>query len=210
MEKLKDPAMLLSLANSIGLVGSTAYFYKQLEAVRADMVKISQTLTGVLRKLSEMEKGEQQKGEALHTLNDQIKHINQQVSDLPSFEFADNVEFDLDEIVAALSDHDIHVERAAPVQRGYGQPRRSGDRRGPARRALSDPELDDRRDTRRSVRSQSRQPAREPVREPVRESTRDTPRETARVQVARSEPSSGYDDDTDLIGEVRRQQQTRN
>jgi TolA-binding protein len=217
MEKLKDPAMLLSVANSIGLVGTTAYFYKQLEAIRLDMVKMSQTLTGVLRKLSEMEKGEQHKGEALHTLNDQIKHINEQIEELPSFDTVDNIDFDLSEIITVLEEHNIRVERPSQQQR----PRRSGDRRVSSRR---DTDMDDRRDissrrvtVRSSDRSRSdtsrdsdaRVPVRQPVREPVRESVREPVRES-RAQQSRSEsrlePATSYEDDADLIGEVRRQQ----
>lgn len=221
MEKLKDPAMLLSVANSIGLIGTTAYFYKQLEAIRLDMVKMSQTLTGVLRKISEMEKGEQNKSEALHVLNDQIKRINDQIDELPSFDAIDNMDIDLSEIIAVLEENNIPVERPSQLQRT----RRSGDRRVPNRRNAPEPDIDDRRETsarRANVRSSDRSDrsdrsridssrdmdSRQIVRQPIRESRpqpmRNDPRQESR-QEQRGD-STGYEDDADLIGEVRRQQ----
>ena len=141
--------------------------------------------------------------------NDQIRQINDQIIDLPSFDNIDNIDLDLSEIIAVLQDNNIAIERPSLNQR----PIRSGDRRGPPpRRQLSDHDVSDRRDTSvrkplpRTQRSDTsrdvearpsvRQPVREPVREPARES---------RLQQSRTEPT-GYEDDTDLIGEVRRQQ----
>lgn len=227
MEKLKDPAMLLSVANTIGLVGTTAYFYKQLEAIRLDMIKMSQTITGVVRKLAEIEKGEQHKGEVLHTLNDQIKRINQQIEELPSFDSIDNLDVDMNELVATLEEHNIIIERPSQVQR----PRRSGDRR-PRRTDDTDDRRDDRRDTssrRATVRSSdhSRDDRNRPEEQrQTRRSQPDSGRDTRspsqgtdrrhvatmnsqrdfQVQDSRVEPA-GYDDaDADIIGEIRRQQ----
>ena len=200
MEKLKDPAMLLSVANSIGLIGTTAYFYKQLEAIRLDMVKMSQTLNGVVRKLSELEKGEQHKNEALHTLNDQIKRINDQIDELPSFDAVDNLDVDLTEIVTVLSEQNIQVERPSQQSRS----RRSGDRRSARRPTDTDERRDNsaRRATAHSDRSRdmsTRDSDLRSSRQPTRE-TRPAPSRDQRIE------SGGYDDDADLIGEVRRQQ----
>lgn len=207
MEKIKDPAMILSIANSVGLVGITAYFYKQLEAIRADMIKMSSVLTGALRKLSEMEKGEQGKSEALHTLNDQIKRINESIEQLPTFESVDDMGADLSEIVQTLSDNNINVELPSYNPR----PRRSGDRRGPRRQV---PDVDERIEaasrrtmTRSSDVSARRQPPRpQAVRNEPRQESRDRveTRQDARYD-ARSEPGDNGDD-LDLIGEVRKQQ----
>ena len=209
MEKLKDPAMLLSVANSIGLVGSTAYFYKQLEAVRIDMVKMSQTLTAVLRKISEMEKGEQHKSETVHALSDQIKRLNEQIERLPSFDHVDNLDLDLSEIVEILAENNITVERPSQAPRG----RRSGDRRDPYRR---ESDVDDKRydrtqrtttlksrgDTSRDLDSRQ-QSGRTPRTQPA---LRDQP--TQRQQSTPKQTyGESYDDDLDLIGEVRRQNQ---
>lgn len=142
MEKLKDPAMLLAVANSIGIVGTTAYFYKQLESLRLDLVKMSQSFTAVVRKVSEMEKGHQHNNEALHTLNDQIKGINQRLSELASLDNFEDMDVDIDEIISILTDHNINIERPSQSSR-----RRSGDRRPPSHRL----DNEDRRDNRREI-----------------------------------------------------------
>jgi TolA-binding protein len=212
MEKLKDPAMILAITANIGVVGTSAYFYKQLEAIRADLVKMSQTLTGVVRKLAEMEKGDQHKGEALHTLNDQVKNINQAIEDLPSFESIDNLDIDLNEIIAVLEENNIPIERPSQARRI-----RSGDRRDRPRRSnvMDDqmeavrPESSARRNTSRtSDRSRTDDRMRsDDVRTPSR---RETMRQPQSRMDPRTEPAQSYDeDDRDLIDIIRRQQ-TRN
>ena len=108
MEALKDKAMYLTVANSVGLFGATTYFYRQLETMKLDMVKISQTLTGIVRKLSEIEKGDQNKTEALHTLNEQIKRMN---DELESIQLIDIIDNDIDELVNVLQDNNINFDR---------------------------------------------------------------------------------------------------
>lgn len=193
MEKMKDPAMLLSLANTAAIVGTAVYFYKQVEAVRLDMVKVSQTLNGVLRKISEMEKGDQNSNEALHALNEQIKNINDQIIDLPSFDDVANADMDITEIIEILEDNNIVVKRPSQSQRV----RRSGDRRAPPpRRPTVDPETDE---------TPRRSALRASERTPRVDSSRDFDQ---RQQRPRTTPQPNYEDDTDLIGEVRRQTRT--
>jgi len=108
MEALKDKAMYLTVANSVGLFGATTYFYRQLETMKLDMVKISQTLTGIVRKLSEIEKGDQNKTEALHTLNEQIKRMN---DELESIQLIDIIDNDIEELVNVLQDNNINFDR---------------------------------------------------------------------------------------------------
>lgn len=121
--------MLLSLANSIGLVGSTAYFYKQMEAMRLDMVKISQTLNGVVKKLAEAEKADQNRSEALHTLNTQVKDLNTAIEEIPSFTEFQDLDEDVDAIVETLNEQSIPVERPSQTPRSYKRDRRNGSRR---------------------------------------------------------------------------------
>lgn len=144
MERLKDPSMLLSVTNTVALIGTTAYCYKQLESFRLDMIKMSQTITGLVRKITEMEKTDQNKNEGLHALSDQLKRINQQLEDVPTFEALDNLEIDLNEIVAVLGEKEIHVERPSLAPRV----RRSGDRRSTTRRF---DEVEERREERRNI-----------------------------------------------------------
>lgn len=205
MEKLKEPSMLLSVANSIGIVGITAYFYKQIEAQRLDLIKMSQTLTVIARKLAEMEKGEQHKGEALHTLNDQIKTINQQLENMPSFDTFNNMDDDVSEIIAVLEENNIPVDRPSQTVRS----RRNGDRKHGSRRTDEDDRMSSssrRSNIRSSDRSYMKEEGRASARDDIRPSSRrDTSRDNRPRQELRQEPC--YDDDNDLINQVR--QQTR-
>jgi hypothetical protein len=229
METLKDPAMLLSVANSIGIVGSIAYFYKQQEAQRLEMVKISQTLTVLLKKMAEFEKNDQHKSETIHALSEQIKrfndqidrmptldHINNiddQIERMPTFDDINNVDIDLTEIIEVLAQKDIKIERPSLSYRA----RRSGDRRDPPRR---EPEYDrsergsarsdrSRTDTSRDFDSRP-QSGRNTRSYPQNRQQQQTPRQVPRQtpgprQEVKHETHHEYDDDMDLIGEVRRQ-----
>jgi len=199
MEKIKDPAMLLSIANSIGLVGTTTYFYKQLESMRTDMVKISQTLGGVIRKMSELEKTDQHKTESLHSLNDQIKNISTALDDISTPSMNEDLDLDLNEIIVVLEEHNIVVERPSQNIKPY----RSGDRRGNSRR---DVDHEEKRETsRRPVgrATDSRAPVRSSTRDSFREPVKELVREPARNK--RPEAVTYDEDNDDLIGAVRSQ-----
>jgi hypothetical protein len=57
MDKVKEPAMVLSAINSVALVGAISYFYKQQQEARQDITKLGKTLDSVLRVLTETQKG---------------------------------------------------------------------------------------------------------------------------------------------------------
>lgn len=189
MDKIKDPAMLLSIINTVALVGSGAYFYRQLESLRSDIVKISNALTGVLKKISDLDRGGQHQEEAWHALNDQIKKINEQMDNLASLELFENMDEDITEIITTLAEREIYVDRPSNNQR----PRRSGDRRvSPTNRR--EPIEDSRSNTqRRST------PAREPVRRPQQ-------RFEPRYEAPRASTTIDAIADDDLISDVRNRQ----
>jgi len=200
MEKIKDPAMLLSIANSIGLVGITAYFYKQIEAQRLDLLKLSQTLTVMAQKMTVTEKEDQGRKEALHVLNNQIREINQNLENVPTFEFADNMDYDLNEIIDALNEAGINVDRPSQVVRS----RRGGERRKQSRR-MNDEDEDDRQPSyaRRNTRTPNSY-----IRDENRTSTRDEQRGGNRNNRNRDvrQDQNNYEDDSDIINQVRQQQ----
>jgi len=220
MEKIKDPAMLLSMTNSFGIVGIAAYFYKQLEAQRNDMLKISQTLGAVVKKLSDIEKGDQNKSETLHVLNEQIKQINDQMEDLPSYDMFSDMDLDLSEIVSTLDEANITVERPSQRTQRRSKPsdRKSGrqstdDKRETNSRRNAFKTPDRTRSTFVTTETSREQDTRQPIRQP--RDTRDTRefRESreSRVPISRTDPrqesrteSLSQDDDSELIGEVRR------
>ncbi|MEM2986609.1 MAG: hypothetical protein QXV60_00710 [Nitrososphaerota archaeon] len=110
MDKVKDPSMLLSVVNSIGLVGVTVYFYKQLETIRMDLVKITQNLSGILRKVLEIEKSDHNKNEVIRSLSEQIRKLSEQMEELPSLDL-ENLEINMEEIINTLEENGINVGR---------------------------------------------------------------------------------------------------
>lgn len=178
MEKLKDPAMILSTANTAVLAGFTFYFYKQIESINTDIGKLSQATASILGKLGEMSKEDQRKTETLHTLSEELRKIIERIDDLPSFEEFAGVNSDITEIVATLEDNNIIVERPSQSTRS----RRSGDRRV-SRRTTFDSDTETKELPRRSS---------------IRPSTRD-------YDIKQSVQQSGQDD-LDVIEQVRRQQ----
>lgn len=185
MEKIKDPAMVLSVVNSVGLVGVTAYFFKQVESIKADMIKINQNFSTVLRKVSEIDKKDQDKGESIHVLNDQIKKLNEEISYLPSLDAFEHIEEDLTDIMDELEQHDIYIEK--PVK-NYS--RRTNDNRDNRRNG-------DRRYSKKE--SQNRKPQQ-------REVDSRPGRSRSRAPRPSNDPTS-FEDDQDLIDSVRNQQE---
>ena len=189
MEALKDKAMYLTVANSVGLFGATTYFYRQLETMKLDMVKISQTLTGIVRKLAEIEKGDQNKTEALHTLNEQIKRMN---DELESIQLIDIIDNDIEELVGVLQDNNINFERQSLQNKKQNKKqnnfRRDNDERKDTRRKTvkNDKFIDKTRgDSFRDVDNYSNSRLSKDQRKPVKYEE---------------------DEDEDLIGEVRKHQ----
>ena len=188
MDKLKEPAMLLSVVNSVSLVGTTAYFYKQLEAIYAELAKTTQSLTGIVAKITEMERGNQQKSEALHVLGDQLKRVSERISDLPSLDDVEELEENVQDIVLALEDNDILVERQEkhPPERKHTQRSRNNqEKRTHGRRQIE--QAPEGKRTRRGYSKSFTEPK-------LRES--EFQRGRSNIQ----------DDDSALIGEVLKQQ----
>lgn len=122
MEQLKDPATLLSIINSIGIAGSTFYFYKQGETFQLNIDKIQQSLTVCVGKNKELDQGYRQLVEGLRLLSEQVKAINGKIEDLPNHDNIRMIDDDLEEIIETLQEHNIDVQ--LPSRRI-----RSGDRR---------------------------------------------------------------------------------
>ena len=147
MEKLKDPAIMLSVANMVGLVGTTAYFYKQLESLRADMVALSRTMQTVVKKLDEVQRTDQRKSELVNELDREVSRMSELVNELPSFELTDNIDRDLEEVYKVLGDNGMGADR--PSQERSRRGSRSAGHRDRERERESRPDSDNapRRDT---------------------------------------------------------------
>ena len=129
MEKFKDPAMLLSIADAVGLVGVTFYFYKQLEILKSDIAKTDQNVKKIIAKIGEIEKGDQNHNESLKTLTGQMENISYDLDNLTNQ--GDELDEDLEVIIRKLEDNNIIVDRPSQKSKQY----RSGDRKQNTNRA---------------------------------------------------------------------------
>jgi hypothetical protein len=116
METVKDPAMILSIINSVALAGNTFYFYKQLEAIRSDMQQITKTLNSIVTKFSEITKSDQNKHELITTLHGEVLRLDKSLKDLPVMEDVEVLNTDVDEIISALQQINIEIERPSEIQ----------------------------------------------------------------------------------------------
>jgi hypothetical protein len=166
MEKLKDPAMILSLVNSGGIIASYYTLNKQIEALRTDMTQLTLVLNGLVKKIAEMERGEQNKTEVMQNINQQILTITDQVNDLSGNDLG-AIEQDIREIADTLRDDGFDLDLPSENSGSFYSNRRYP----PARH--------------RSYRTAGR--------EPIRESTnRDPPRtDRSRRNETRPEPRGG-------------------
>jgi cell fate (sporulation/competence/biofilm development) regulator YmcA (YheA/YmcA/DUF963 family) len=109
MDKIKDPAMVLSTTSLIGLIGTTTYFFQQISTIKSDMLKMSDALTKLAIQVRELHNGDEHKNEALQMLGEQVKSINQKIELLPSIDDIQDISEDLEGIVETLQDNNIEA-----------------------------------------------------------------------------------------------------
>jgi cell fate (sporulation/competence/biofilm development) regulator YmcA (YheA/YmcA/DUF963 family) len=111
LEQFKEPPMMMATASMAGTLGSIYYFHTVTESIKRDVSELSQGLLGVVQKLNELFKEDQNKTEAFVSLDKQLKALNDKVNHLPSIEHIDNVNYDVSEIMEVLSENNLLPER---------------------------------------------------------------------------------------------------
>jgi hypothetical protein len=151
MESAKQPATIISLANSIGLVGVTVYFYKQLALMQAQLAQLNTHLSTAIKELEGLKKTGphiQQLGQAISELNNGLGKLDTLVKTLPIMDDVDVIGDDVDNVIQTLEQSGITVERGSSRSRCS----RTGHReRRPARRPVGTKELDDSDDDKRDI-----------------------------------------------------------
>lgn len=117
MDKLKDPALVVSVVDLVGLIGLAGYFYKQNEYLKEDILKISNSLDATISKLREIEKKNDVTCEGLQLLNDQVKTTKHNMNNSPNYTDIDNIENNIENIMRGLKDNNINVESTMPMDR---------------------------------------------------------------------------------------------
>lgn len=174
MEKCKEPAMVLSILNTIGLFVSVGYLYKQNEALKTQMEGLGTSSIACARKIQEIEKSEQNTRESLMSLNNKIKELGENIEEL-TCEDINNLEMDIREIIEVMGQNEMVVERPSVSTK-----RRSGDRRyqGTSRRQEEEKRYETQsRRTSRSTRERERETSQTPRREQIFEDEDDLVRQ---------------------------------
>lgn len=153
MESAKQPATIISLANSIGLVGVTVYFYKQLALMQVQLAQLNTHVSTAIKELDALKKTGphiQQLGQAIGELNTGLGKIDALVKTLPVMDDIDVLGDDVDNVIQTLEQSGITVERGSSSRSRCS---RSGhrDRRPPPRRPVGTKELDDSDDDKRDI-----------------------------------------------------------
>ena len=115
-ETLKDPAMVLSVVNTVGLVGGIYYSYKQIETLNQEIDKLNNNLKAVVSNMAEIKKLYKTTNDQTQSLTNQMNQINRTVDNLSS------LTDDVSDIIETLYEHEIEVVQ---TDRSH----RSGDRR---------------------------------------------------------------------------------
>ena len=195
MDKAKDPAMILSVVDFMGLIGATYYFYKANEELELKIAGQQKVIAGLVQRMAGFEKQQQHKTEGLTMLNGKIKELVETVDQLPSTDHLETIGEDIAEITAVLQENNISVELPSQVVRSRVSSRRS---------TRDTRDIEDNRSAtgrRATIRASQDTDAR------PRGSRGATKMEQRDTREARVQPAGHYEeDDDDLIGEVRRQQ----
>ncbi len=109
MEKLKDPAMILSLVDLCGLKGITYHFHRKCEQLNAELQKNSQTLNNSLQKIAELSQDNRQLRELVAGFTRDLAQITDTVTSLPTKNTIRVLTEDIKEVAQVLGENNITV-----------------------------------------------------------------------------------------------------
>lgn len=112
MDKFNDYAASISIINTAALIGASSYFYKEMVNMKKDMFLISQTLSNVVKKLSDLEKGDENKIEAIKNIKNQLTELSSNLEELPNI---NNINTDIDNILNTLEENKIPIVEYKPI-----------------------------------------------------------------------------------------------
>lgn len=111
MDSLKSPGGLIAVTTAVGLVGTSAYFYKKIQNVDDELQRYSDTLMKVAKQLQENQNDNAQINSMSSTIRKQAELIQgfQDISKGLRQEIEENKRI-LRAILEALEGEDIHVD----------------------------------------------------------------------------------------------------
>jgi len=124
MDKVKEPAMALSLINSTALVGSMYYIYQKILKIEADQGEIVKSVQHLSQKLGKYEKSSTHKDEEIKDIRKDLDTILESVDNYALREEVENMDRDLDAFVTQLTDNEsLKIELERPSQEYKAKPK---------------------------------------------------------------------------------------
>jgi hypothetical protein len=114
MDSLKKPEMLLSLSNTVAIIGSVIYFYKQISSLNAEVEKLTEMLKTSVKRLTAVQEKmltPEQVKEALTPFGqkvDEAHKTSQMVSQtcIDDLEYLENA---LDSLIDSLKEQGVEI-----------------------------------------------------------------------------------------------------
>lgn len=130
METIKQPAMLLAMVNTAAIGGMFFYNNKQFEKINARLDDLFVIVKKLDVRVGEIAKIQDQKGEAVKTIDDEIKSLRRNINALPSTDEITALNQDVDSIIASVETLtgkplDLPGKQPAPYRVGRQLPSRN-------------------------------------------------------------------------------------
>lgn len=123
MDKLKDPAMILSIANSSAIIGITAYFYQQQIMTNNNLKELSGRIAVAIKELDNVKNMSTQTlvlGNNIDVVNKSLHQIKKRCDDFATQDDFTGVTDNIEKILQALKDQGLDVK----IKKNSGLPKR--------------------------------------------------------------------------------------
>lgn len=120
MDSFKRPEMILSLANTAGIVGMGTYFYKQNAAIQSEIGLLSHHLATLIKEVAILRSLPNQVTDLATTsgeLKTRFERLKSVVESLPEAQETEMIMYEIDSILTTLKDNGMEVERPEPPRR---------------------------------------------------------------------------------------------
>lgn len=108
----KKPAMILSAANTAGILAGFAYFYKELQLMKEQIKKVEESQKALSTNLVTLNTQMQQKSDMIKTLNEDLKVVSESISSV------DKLTDDFTQLLQVLeNDYDVQLEEPEPIKK---------------------------------------------------------------------------------------------
>lgn len=106
MESLKEPKSLLTVANLVGLIATSAYFYKQNEMLKEELMRVSQLTDSLSKRMDKVEEHKTAQTEMVKKLHLNVKDMQREIN----YVDVEGIEDQINTIIHTLEQSQIPLE----------------------------------------------------------------------------------------------------